>query len=254
MTTASAPTLKVRVMVEIVLADGDAARRVEVWDRLVEEGYHVRLASDGRETLALALGDGTDLVVLDASLRDRDGASLCQELRRCGFQGGVILLTDPGRVQERILGLRLGADDVLTRPFDLSELAARVEACTRRSPVSRTTHRFGEIEVDLRGARVLRAGVQVSLSQREFQLLRCLVEHCGQPVRRAELLDRAWGHDASPSPQTVDVHIAWLRSKLETDPRHPTLIRTIPRVGYVLSADPAADVAATAQEDVVRRT
>ena len=228
-------------MVEIVLADGDAARRVEVWDRLVEEGYHVRLASDERETLALALEEGADLVVLDASLRDRDGASLCQELRRCGFQGAVILLADPCRPQERIRGLRLGADDVLTRPFELSELAARVEACARRAPVSRTTHRFGEIEVDLRGARVLKAGVHVSLSQREFRLLRCLVEHRGRPVSRAELLDRAWGHDASPSPQTVDVHIAWLRGKLEADPRRPSLIRTIPRVGYVLSSDPSAD-------------
>jgi DNA-binding response OmpR family regulator len=241
-------------MVDIVLGYVDAARRVQVWDRLVEEGYHVRLASDARETLALALGGGVDVVVLDASLRDGDCASLCQELRRGGFQGAVILLTDPCPTQERIRCLRLGADDVLTRPFELSELAARVEACARRAPASRTTHRFGEIEVDLRGARVLKAGVQVSLSQREFRLLRCLVERRGRPVSRGELLDCAWGHDASPSPQTVDVHIAWLRGKLEADPRHPSLIRTIPRVGYVLSSDPSTDASATAQEDVVRKT
>ena len=227
-------------MTELLLVDEDSQRRIDLWDRLVEEGYRVHMASEGREALERALSNGIDIVVLDVALRDRDGVGVCQELRQRGFEGAVVLLTDPERDRDRVLGLRLGADDVLTRPFELMELLARIEACLRRGPthaVAPATRRFGEIELDLRGFRVLKAGQPVPMTPREFKLLCCLAENAGTPVTRAQLLDSAWGSDSMPSPQTVDVHVAWLRRKLERDAQRPTLIQTVHGVGYVLSAD-----------------
>jgi DNA-binding response OmpR family regulator len=229
-------------MTSILLVDDDADLRLELWDRLVEEGYRVVMAADGEEALARAGAEGFDLVLLDATLPGRGGLDVCRELRRRGFDGPVILLTRGADVADRVLGLKLGADDCLARPFDVAELLARVEACLRRgaacAPAGRV-RRFGGIEVDLRGARVLRDGRDVSMSPREFQLLRCLVEHAGTPLSRDQLLDRAWGRDAMPTPRTVDVHVAWLRHKLEVDPHRPTLIRTVHGVGYLFAGGEA---------------
>jgi DNA-binding response OmpR family regulator len=230
-------------MADLLLVDADAGRRAGMSDRLVEEGHRVDAVALGAEALARVGSGGVELVLLDAALGDHDGLALCAELRRRGFAGALILLVDPERARERVSALRQGADDVLTRPFELVELVARVEACLRRAaaypapPAPRL--RFGDVEVDLRGACVSKAGRPVPLSPREFGLLRCLVERAGAPVSRADLLDHAWGEDATPSPQTVDVHVAWLRRKLEADPRRPTLIRTVHGVGYVL-LDPDA--------------
>jgi DNA-binding response OmpR family regulator len=229
-------------MTSILLVDDDADLRLDLWDRLVEEGYRVVMAADGEEALARAGAERLDLVLLDATLPGRGGLDVCRELRRRGFDGPVILLTRGADVADRVLGLKLGADDCLARPFDVAELLARVEACLRRgaacAPAGRV-RRFGGIEVDLRGARVLRDGRDVSMSPREFQLLRCLVEHAGTPLSRDQLLDRAWGRDAMPTPRTVDVHVAWLRHKLEVDPHRPTLIRTVHGVGYLFAGGEA---------------
>jgi two-component system, OmpR family, alkaline phosphatase synthesis response regulator PhoP len=229
-------------MTSILLVDDDADLRLDLWDRLVEEGYRVVMAADGEEALARAGAEGFDLVLLDATLPGRGGLDVCRELRRRGFDGPVILLTRGADVADRVLGLKLGADDCLARPFDVAELLARVEACLRRgaacAPAGRV-RRFGGIEVDLGGARVLRDGRDVSMSPREFQLLRCLVEHAGTPLSRDQLLDRAWGRDAMPTPRTVDVHVAWLRHKLEVDPHRPTLIRTVHGVGYLFAGGEA---------------
>jgi DNA-binding response OmpR family regulator len=198
----------------------------------------VETAGDGEEALTRVLSERFDLVVVDATLPGRTGLEVCGELRRRGFDGPVILLTDGADAAGRVLGLRLGADDCLATPFDLSELLARVEACLRRGEacdLARCASRFGGVEVDLRAARVLRDGREVPLSPREFQLLRCFVEHAGTPLSRDQLLDRAWGRDAMPTPRTVDVHVAWLRRKLEADPRRPSLIRTIHGVGYLFA-------------------
>jgi DNA-binding response OmpR family regulator len=229
-------------MANVLLVDGDAQRRLDVWDRLVEEGHRVETAALGGEALSRVLAGGICLVLLEVALADRDGLSVCVELRRRGYTGTLILLADSERTC--VLGLRAGADDVLTRPFQPVELCARIEACLRRRPApphgpAGPTLRFGDVEVDLCDARVAKAGRPVPLSPREFQLLRCLIEGAGRPVSRLELLDRAWGEDATPSPQTVDVHIAWLRRKLEMDPQRPVLIRTVHGVGYMLS-DPGA--------------
>ena len=230
-------------MTGMLLVDADAERRLAVWGRLVEEGYQVSLASLAREAVERVLAGGIDLVVLDLDLPDGDGFGVCETLRRSGFGGRLILVTDRERAAERVHGLNVGADDVLARPFEFIELSARIEACLRRGTAyplpKESLLRFGNIRVDLCAACVSKSGEPVHLSPREFQLLRCLVERPGTAVSRAELLDRAWGRDATPSPQTVDAHIAWLRRKLEADPRRPVLIRTVHGVGYVLS-DPGA--------------
>ena len=229
-------------MTSVLLVEHDGDLRLDLWDRLVEEGYRVVMAADGGAALAQAGAERFDLVLLDATLPGKGGIEVCCELRRRGFDGPVILITDGADVADRVLGLKLGADDCLARPFDVTELLARVEACLRRgvarAPAERVC-RFGGIEVDLRGARVLRDGREVPLSQREFQLLRCFVEHADTPLSRDQLLDRAWGYDAMPTPRTVDVHVAWLRHKLEADPHRPTLIRTVHGVGYLFAGGEA---------------
>ena len=228
-------------MTAILLADADADRKSTLGDRLAREGYEVEAAADGDDALARALSGGVDLAILDAVLPGRSGLDVCLELRNRGFAGPVILVTDHAKAAECVVGLRLGADDFLTRPFDVAELVARVEACMRgeRCARARSVCRFGTIEVDLRGARVLREGREVAMSAREYRLLRCLVEHAGIPLSRDQLLDRAWGRNAMPTPRTVDVHVAWLRRKLEADPRRPTLIRTVHGVGYIFAGGAA---------------
>lgn len=239
-------------MTVVLLVDVDTRRRLVVWDRLVEEGYQVVLASLASEAVERALAGGIDLVVLDLDLPDGDGFGVCETLRRSGFGGGLILVSDRETATERVHGLNIGADDVLTRPLELIELSARIEACLRRGTAypspRQSLLRFGNIEVDLCGACVSKSGEPVHLSPREFRVLRCLVEQAGTTVSRAELLDRVWGRDATPSPQTVDVHIAWLRRKLEPDPQRPVLIRTVHGVGYVLSDPGASCTAAGPQE------
>lgn len=223
-------------MTSILLVQHDAPTDVALPQSLVEQGYRVETAAAGES--GLSQSDGFDLVILDVTQPRRRGLDACRELRRRGFAGPVILVTDRADVADRVLALKLGADDCLTRPFDTAELLARIEACLRRGPAlpaATGVRQLGGIEVDLRGARVFRAGRPVAMSPQEFQLLRCLVEHEGTPLSRDQLLDRAWGRDAMPTARTVDVHVAGLRRKLETDPRRPTLIRTVHGVGYVFA-------------------
>ena len=225
-------------MTSILLVQRDAATDIALSHRLVEEGYRVETAAAGETALSRGQSGGFDLAILDVTRPRRRGLDACRELRQRGFTGPVILVTERADVADRVLALKLGADDCLTRPFDTAELLARIEACLRRGPAlpdPTVRRQFGGIEVDLRGARVLRAGRPVAMSPQESQLLRCLVEHEGTPLSRDQLLDRAWGRDAMPTARTVDVHVAGLRRKLETDPRRPTLIRTVHGVGYVFA-------------------
>jgi DNA-binding response OmpR family regulator len=229
-------------MTAILLADPESDRKLALWDRLVEEGYQVEMISDGNNALARALSGAFDLAILDVALPGRSGLDVCHELRRRGVFGPVILVTDRAEAVDRTLGLKLGADDLLARPFDVAELLARMEACLRRGesrPPSPPVLRFGEIEVNLVGACVSREGRPIPMSPREFQLLCCFVHHAGTTLSRDQLLDRAWGRDAMPTPRTVDVHVAWLRRKLEADPHRPTLIRTVHGVGYLFTGGTA---------------
>jgi two-component system alkaline phosphatase synthesis response regulator PhoP len=220
----------------ILLVEDEPGLRRRLCGRLAGEGHLVEQAGDGEAGLARALTEPFDLVVLDVLLPERSGFDVCRELRRRGVETPVIMLGSRGQVQDRVVGLRLGADDYLVKPFAMLELLARVEARLRREvPAARDAaqvYRFGDIDVDFRKAEVLRAGQPVSLSAKEFQLLQYLVRQRGATLSRDELLNEVWGYDAMPSTRTVDVHVAWLRRKLEPSPRRPQYILTRHGLGY----------------------
>lgn len=205
-------------------------------DRLRAEGYAVETARDGDAGLAAALDGGFDLIVLDLMLPGKSGFDVCRDIRRHGSGVPILMLTARSQIVDKVVGLKLGADDYLTKPFDLLELLARVEALLRRVPASppprAATYQFGDVRVDLRAAEVQRGGESVALSAREFQLLRYLIEHRGATVSREELLGEVWGYQASTSTRTVDVHMAWLRQKLEDSPKRPRWLVTVRGLGY----------------------
>jgi len=163
------------------------------------------------------------------------GFDVCRELRKRGIETPVIMLTARGQVVDKVVGLKLGADDYVTKPFEMAELLARIEAHLRRVPAMphpTEGYAFGDVRVDFRKAEAMREGQTIELSAREFQLLRYFVEHRGATLSREELLNEVWGYNAMPSTRTVDVHVAWLRQKIEPNPRHPQFILTIHGMGY----------------------
>jgi two-component system alkaline phosphatase synthesis response regulator PhoP len=193
---------------------------------------------DGKSGLETALSDPFDLIILDVMLPKKNGYDVCRDLRQKGIATPVLMLTAKGETIDKVLGLKLGADDYLTKPFEMIELLARVEALLRRSPAQRSdgngvdTFRFGDVSVDFKRAAVVKKNVSIDLSAMEFRLLQFLIENRGHVHSRDHLLDEVWGYDAMPSTRTVDVHIAWLRQKLEENPRHPNFIQTVHGLGY----------------------
>ncbi len=218
----------------ILLVEDDAGLRLTLTHRLAGEGYEVETAPDGEEGLRRATGRAFDLVILDVMLPGMSGFDVCRELRRSAVATPVLILTARGEVVDRVVGLKLGADDYLTKPFAMAELLARVEARLRRHPDDGPppVYRFGSIEVDLRATEVRRGGRPVELAAKEFRLLQFFITHRGATLGRDELLDGVWGRDATPTPRTVDVHVAWLRRKLEEDARRPRYFLTVHGFGY----------------------
>lgn len=221
----------------ILLVEDEPGLVLTLTDRLVSEGYLVETASDGESGFERALGEAFDLIILDVMLPRRNGFDVCRDLRQKNVQTPVIMLTARGQVVDKVVGLKLGADDYVTKPFDVLELLARIEALLRRAPAAPTaaapeTYQFGPVRVDFRRAEVDREGQAVDLSSLEFKLLHYLIEHRGTVISRDKLLDEVWGYDAMPSTRTVDVHVAWLRQKLEPNPRHPQFILTVHGLGY----------------------
>ncbi len=218
----------------ILLVEDEAGLRLTLTHRLADEGYEVETAPDGEQGLRRATDKTFDLVILDVMLPGMSGFDVCRELRRSAVATPVLILTARGEVVDRVVGLKLGADDYLTKPFEMAELLARVEVRLRRHPETavQTVYRFGSVEVDLRATEVRRDGRPVELSAKEFRLLQFFIAHRGIPLGRDELLDGVWGRDAVPMARTVDVHVAWLRRKLEEDARRPRLILTIHGLGY----------------------
>jgi len=170
-------------------------------------------------------------------LPGRDGFDVAKTIRSQGIQTPILMLTARSQVVDRVVGLKLGADDYLTKPFETIELLARIEALLRRAPsgpsgVTLERYQFGDITVDVRKAEVMHKGVELDLSAKEFQLLKYFIEHRGATVSRDELLHEVWGYNNTPSTRTVDVHVAWLRQKLEPNPRVPQYILTVHGMGY----------------------
>ena len=205
-------------------------------DRLRKEGYAVSVAKDGVQGFDLATHEHFDLILLDLMLPAQSGLTVCQKLRQQGANTPILMLTARRQTMDKVVGLRTGADDYLTKPFKMAELLARVDALLRRAGriVETKSERYeaGKIQVDLRRTEVTRGGRVVPLSAKEFQLLRYFVEHRGTTLSRETLLHEVWGYDATPSTRTVDVHVAWLRQKLEEDPKNPQLIHTVVGLGY----------------------
>jgi len=218
----------------VLLVEDEPGLRMTLGDRLRSEGYEVQTAADGEEGLRRASGEPFDLIILDVMLPRKNGLDVCRDLRVEGVRTPVLMLTARGETIDKVLGLKIGADDYLTKPFEMLELLARVEALlrrTERAPAG-AIFRFGDVRVDLRSTEVQRGGRPLALPAKEFQLLRYFLEHRGETLSRETLLADVWGYDSTPSTRTVDVHIAWLRQKLEPDPERPTWIVTVRGLGY----------------------
>jgi len=219
----------------ILLVEDEAGLVLTLTDRLSNEGYLVESAVDGESGLERATREPFDLLLLDLMLPRMSGFDVCRELRRRGITTPVIMLTARGQVVDKVVGLKLGADDYVTKPFEMAELLARIEAHLRRTPAlphPAEGHAFGDVRVDFRKAEALRDGAPLDLSAREFQLLRYFIEHRGATLTREELLNEVWGYNSMPSTRTVDVHVAWLRQKIEPNVKQPQYILSIHGMGY----------------------
>jgi DNA-binding response OmpR family regulator len=222
-------------MYRVLIIEDDEAILMPLEDDLRLDGYEITSVQDGRKGLAAAVSGTWDLVVLDLMLPSLDGLEICRRLRAGGDTTPVLILT--ARVQEvdRILGLELGADDYVTKPFSRKELLARVRALIRRSSwrsEPEEVFRWNGIEVDFRTREVLRHGRTLTLTPREFDLLHFLIAHRDEAVHRGSILREVWEDADDVFPRTIDTHIAHLRKKLERDPARPAHIVNVRGVGY----------------------
>jgi DNA-binding response OmpR family regulator len=228
----------------VLLVEDEPSVRVAVRDALGSDGHEVVVAADGEEglelaTTAVARGE-LDLVVLDLMLPRLNGFELCQRLRAAASDLPIIMLTARSAASDAAFGLRLGADDYVSKPFDVGELLARVAAVLRRSrrrPEREARFRIGDTEVDLRRMTAVRGGRPVDVSPREFEILQLLLAHRGETVTREQLLQHLWGEHASLLTRAIDTHVARLRHKLEPEPARPRYLLTVHRVGYRLVTD-----------------
>lgn len=219
----------------ILIVEDEAGLATTLKDRLQKEGHTVSVARDGNSGMDMATREPFDVLILDLMLPGQNGLTICQKVRQLGSNAPILMLTARRQTMDKVIGLRTGADDYLTKPFKMVELLARVDALLRRTAagkVAAARYQFGDLQIDIRSTEVMREGRPVALSAKEFQLLRYFVEHRGATLSRDELLREVWGYGGQPSTRTVDVHVAWLRQKVEKDPKAPQLILTIVGMGY----------------------
>jgi len=222
-------------MSRILVIEDDTAILRGLKDNLVAESYEVLTAEDGEEGYRLAREEGPDLIILDLMLPTLSGYEIGRKLRDGGDSVLILMLTARGEEADRILGLDLGADDYVTKPFSVRELKARVRALLRRSDTqsaSLDTLSFGDVEVDFPQYDARKGGEPVEMTPKEFGVLRYLAARAGEVVSRHELLEEVWGYGKFPTTRTVDNHIAALRAKLEGNPAEPRYLQTVHRVGY----------------------
>jgi len=222
-------------MARVLIVEDDAAMAAALKDGFAYEGHEVSWASDGEAGLRLAKEAAPDVVVLDVMLPKLSGLDVCKRLRADGCSLPIIMLTARGQEIDKVLGLKLGADDYVTKPFGFMELMARVEAVLRRAGGAKTTpgsYSFGDVVVDFKRAELRKRGERVDVTARELKLLEFFVAHRGEVIPRERLLDRVWEYDSVPLTRTVDMHVAKLRRKIEDDPADPRFIVTVHRMGY----------------------
>jgi DNA-binding response OmpR family regulator len=222
----------------ILVVDDEPTLREALVEALETDGFRVVAAADGREALTLFRAERPDLVLLDLMLPELSGIEVCRIIRA---ESGVpiVMLTAKDSELDKVVGLELGADDYVTKPFSLRELTARIRALFRRADAGVAVEDapavvdLGPIQADLGGRRLLRDGVVVPIKPKAFELLAFLIRHPGQVFTRDQLLERVWGYDFAGETRTVDVHVHWLRSRIETDPSNPAFLHTVRGVGYV---------------------
>jgi two-component system alkaline phosphatase synthesis response regulator PhoP len=220
---------------KILIVEDDEAMAVALCEGFGVEGHKVTVARDGIEGLTQARSDAPDLIILDVMLPKMSGLDVCKTLRAEGRDVPIIMLTARGQEIDKVLGLKLGADDYVTKPFGFMELMARCEALLRRVE-GRTAgverYSFGDVTLDFKKAEAKRKGKSLDLSAREIRLLQYMVERRGELLTREQILEAVWGYDQAPLTRTVDMHVAKLRKKIEPVPEEPVWIVTVHRMGY----------------------
>jgi DNA-binding response OmpR family regulator len=219
----------------ILIVEDEPAMVAGLRDNFEYEGYEVISADDGVSGLERALGEDPDLVVLDVMMPRMSGLEVCKQIKAKRPSIPIIMLTARGQEIDKVVGLELGADDYVTKPFSIRELMARIKAVLRRVPPQAPipdVFRFGDVEVNIRGNEVRRAGTIVELATKEFALLAYFIAHPGETLSRDRLLDAVWGYQNYPNTRTVDTHIVHLRQKLEPHPEEPRFFVTVHGTGY----------------------
>ncbi len=222
-------------MTKILIVEDEPNMVAGLRDNFEFEGYQVITAPDGVSGLERALSESPDLVILDVMMPRMSGLDVCQQLKAKRSSIPIIMLTARGQEVDKVVGLELGADDYVTKPFSIRELLARVKAVLRRSqgaPKNGEYYRFGDVEVNLRSCQVSRKGKPLDFSSKEFELLKYFLAHSGEAISRDRLLEDVWGYDRFPTTRTVDAHIVRLRQKLEPKPDDPHYFLTVHGVGY----------------------
>jgi len=221
-------------MSKVLIIEDDPAMSVALRDGFEFEKHFVTMAADGVEGLRLATTIDPDLIILDVMLPRQSGLDVCRQLRKDGAMTPIIMLTARGQEIDKIVGLKLGADDYVTKPFSFMELMARVEAVLRRSMRASCadTADFGDVHLDFRTYQATKNERAIDLTPREFGILKYFLEHANEVVSRDALLNHVWGYDSSAFTRTVDTHMARLRQKVEPTPAEPRHIITVHRVGY----------------------
>ena len=222
-------------MTKILIVEDEPNMVAGLRDNFEFEGYEVVSAYNGAEGLERALAESPDLVLLDVMMPKMSGLDVCKQLKAKRPSIPIIMLTARGQEVDKVVGLELGADDYVTKPFSIRELIARVKAVLRRSrtlPKEHDRYSFGDADVNLHACRVTRGGKEIELSAIEFELLKYFICHAGEVLTRDRLLEEVWGYDSYPSTRTVDAHLVRLRQKLEPDPEQPHFFLTVHGMGY----------------------
>lgn len=223
----------------ILIVEDEPGLVLTISDLLTAEGYEVSTAADGPTGLAMASEQQFAVILLDVMLPKKTGFDVCRELRQRGVDSAILMLTAKTQVVNRVVGLKLGADDYLAKPFEPTELLARIEALIRRVRKERRiavrTFHFDDVEIDFERSEILKAGQRVDVAHKELLLLRYLVDHRDRVVPREEILQKVWEYDSQVTSRTVDVHVSWLRQKLD-NPQNPKHIQTVRGKGYRFTA------------------